>query len=148
MQIEKATVGDIPDLCDLLDILFSQEVEFKPERTVQETGLRAIIEDPKTGTILVARRERRTIGMVNLLFTVSTALGGRVAILEDLVVMPGERGSGVGSKLINSAINKARECGCRRITLLTDHSNETAHRFYKKYGFASSEMVPFRLALS
>ena len=148
MVIEKATADDIPGLCKLLDILFSQEVEFKSDHSAQELGLRTILANPDVGTILVARKSNRIIGMVNLLFTISTALGGRVAILEDMVVSPTERGSGIGSSLLDAAIVTARENGCKRITLLTDGSNEIAHQFYKKHGFNFSQMVPFRLTLT
>lgn len=43
MVIEKATVEDITELCCLLDILFSQEIEFKPDSNAQQSGLRAIV---------------------------------------------------------------------------------------------------------
>ena len=96
---------------------------------------------------MVARRSGEIIGMVNLLYTVSTALGGRVALLEDMVVSPKARGLGVGSKLINQSIEFAKENGCKRITLLTDHDNEGSHRFYQRHGFSRSSMVVFRRSL-
>ena len=85
--------------------------------------------------------------MVNLLYTVSTALGSRVAILEDMVVSPKIRGQNVGSSLIEYALDYARKQGCQRITLLTDSDNIAAHRFYERHGFSRSTMVPFRLDL-
>lgn len=94
-------------------------------------------------------RERETLlGMVNLLFAVSTALGGRVAIFEDMVVRPDHRGSGAGSMLLQSAIAFAKASGCLRITLLTDRTNHSTIRFYQRHGFALSEMIPLRLLLS
>ncbi len=86
MVIEKATVEDITELCYLLDILFNQEIEFKADANAQQRGLRAIVTNPDVGIILVARHNDKLVGMINILFTVSTALGGRVAILEDMVV--------------------------------------------------------------
>lgn len=148
MIIDKATLDDITELCDLLAILFSQEVEFKPDANAQAIGLQMIVSNPETGIILVARHDGKIVGMVCLLFTVSTALGARVAILEDMLVLPTQRGLGVGSDLLNAAIVTARENGCKRITLLTDSSNELAHKFYKKQGFTVSEMLPFRLLLT
>jgi len=148
MIIEKATVEDITELCYLLDILFSQEMEFKTDSNVQQSGLRAIITNPDVGVILVARHNDKLVGMVNILFTISTALGGRVALLEDMVMLPSKRGSGVGSRLLNAAITTARENDCKRLTLLTDSDNEIAHGFYEKHGFTRSPMLPFRLVLS
>lgn len=148
MQITLANASDIPGLCELLDILFSQEADFKPDREAQSRGLARIISNPEVGLIVVARQDSQVVGMVNLLYTVSTALGDRVALLEDMVVSPSDRNSGVGSRLLEQAIQFARLDGCKRITLLTDHSNESAQRFYQKHGFGFSAMIPLRLSLS
>lgn len=148
MFIEKATAADIPTLSDLLSVLFSQEAEFTPNAEAQQRGLAQIIGDPEIGFVLVARQDGQIVGMVNLLFTISTALGERVALLEDMVVSPAGRGAGVGTKLLSEAISCARMQGCKRITLLTDRSNEFAQGFYAKQGFAVSSMVPMRLSLS
>lgn len=146
-QIATATADDIPDLCALLAILFTQEEDFKPDANKQSAGLRRIIEQPETGRILVLREGSEVIGMVNLLFTVSTACGGKAALLEDMVVHPARRGDGLGRKLLEAAIELARQDGCLRITLLTDRANDAAIRFYMRHGFGMSAMLPLRLAL-
>ena len=148
MQFTPATTSDIPALCELLHLLFSQEADFTPDHEAQRRGLARIISNPEVGHIVVARRDSQVIGMVNLLYTVSTALGDRVALLEDMVVSPSARGSGVGSRLLQHAIQFARLSGCKRITLLTDRTNEAAQRFYQKHGFSFSAMIPLRLSLS
>ena len=148
MQIEKATVNDIPELCSLLAVLFSQEAEFEVDGHAQQAGLQAIISNPDIGIILLARHKDKVVGMVSLLFSISTALGGRVAMLEDMVVLPEQRGLGIGSALLNAAIKTARDNGCLRITLLTDSDNETAQGFYEKQGFVRSQMLAFRRLLT
>jgi GNAT superfamily N-acetyltransferase len=147
MRITPAGATDIPDLCQLLALLFAEEAEFRPDGTAQAEGLRQIITSPENGQILVLRDGQVAIGMVNLLFVVSTALGGRVAILEDMVVRPSHRGSGAGTTLLQAAIDVARQAGCRRITLLTDQANEPAQRFYERHGFSFSDMIPMRRSL-
>ena len=139
-----ASTADIPALCDLLDALFSQEAEFTPNRDAQMRGLGAIINDPSIGHVLGASQDGRVVGMTVLLYTISTALGARVALLEDMVVMPQERGRGIGSQLLNYALAFARDNGCRRITLLTDDLNIGARRFYVAHGFAESDMKIMR----
>jgi ribosomal protein S18 acetylase RimI-like enzyme len=148
MDISQAIVDDIPKLCGILALLFEQEAEFRPDPKLQAAGLRRIIESPETGRILVLRDGPEIIGMVNLLFTVSTALGGRVAILEDMVVISEFRERGAGSLLLSEAVAFAKSQGCLRITLLTDKDNESAQRFYKSHGFYESAMVPMRLLLT
>lgn len=145
LNISSATLSDIPDLCELLAILFAQEEEFMPDRDAQQSGLRLILDNPEVGTLLVAHLGDRVVGMVGLLYTVSTALGGRVALLEDMIVMPDSRGLGVGSQLLTHAIEIARGKGCKRITLLTDRSSLPAQKFYQRQGFIVSPMIPLRL---
>lgn len=148
MHIEKATSADIPALSELLSALFSQEEEFAPNPEAQSKGLTQIINHPETGVILLARQGEQVVGMVNLLFTVSTALGDPVALLEDMVVSLPARRAGIGTQLLAEAISFARSQGCRRITLLTDRTNEAAQRFYEKQGFVASSMIPMRLSLA
>lgn len=147
MRFEIATKNDIDDLCELLNILFEQEVEFKPNKETQTTGLKMIIEDEKIGHILVAKENKTIIAMVNILYSISTALGSKVATLEDLVVKTEFHNKGVGTRLLSFAKEFAKSQGCKRITLLTDDNNTKAHSFYAKNGFSKSTMIPFRISL-
>lgn len=144
METDVAVESDIPALCTLLDSLFSQEVEFKSDYETQARGLKCVIENETVGDILVARSDGEVIGMINLLYTISTAMGARVGILEDMVISAQHRGMGVGSTLIKYALDYAEKNGCKRMTLLTDDDNNGAHKFYQKHGFTRSSMVVFR----
>jgi len=143
----KATHLDIPELVELLNSLFEQEAEFEPNSETQSKALSKIILDPKIGIILIAKDDDKILGMVNLLFTESTALGSKVALLEDMVILSSSRGRGIGSQLIDYAISEAKKVGCKRITLLTDIENTKAQSFYQKKGFVKSKMTPYRLLL-
>jgi len=145
--IQLATIADIPALADLLTLLFTQEEDFKADAELQKSGLKKIIENAETGDILTLKQEGTIIGMVNLLYTISTALGGRVAILEDMVLHPDHRNKGEGARLLKAAIHLAKEKNCLRITLLTDLTNEKAIKFYQQQGFVKSKMTPLRLTL-
>jgi len=145
--VRQATTTDVVQLCDLLSILFAQEADFLPDLERQARGLRLIIEQPEVGMIYCAIDGTSVVGMVSILFTVSTAEGGRAAWLEDMVVHPSRRGQGIGERLINEAKSGALAAGCSRITLLTDAMNSPALQFYEKAGFSRSQMVPLRLKL-
>ncbi len=146
-RIDEATIEDVPQLSDLLQILFAQEADFIPDPVRQQRGLRLIIEQSEAGRIYCARLDNQVVGMVSLLFTISTAEGNRAAWLEDMVVHPDQRGRGIGGKLLRHAIERAKELGCSRITLLTDKTNPSAMQFYQQAGFTPSAMVPLRLHL-
>lgn len=145
VQISHAESGDLEHLAELLDTLFSQETEFAPDRETQLIALRSIITDPRLGEITVARKNGRCVGMVLILYTISTALGARVAILEDMIVAEDCRGEGIGRQLITTAMQRARRSGCKRVTLLTDADNLRAQRFYRSRGFSHSSMAVMRL---
>ncbi len=145
--VREATANDTPELCGLLAILFTQEADFKADARKQARGLRLLLEQPKVGRVYCATEGNKVIGMVSILFTVSTAEGSRAAWLEDMIVHPTRRGQQIGRRLLREAIRGARAAGCRRITLLTDTTNKPAMRFYERSGFARSRMVPFRLGL-
>ncbi len=148
ITISAASEQDIPALCELLDLLFSQEAEFRPDSTTQQRGLREIIFNPSIGQILVAKSNEAPVGMVNLLFSASTALGTRVAWLEDLIVHPNWRMQGIGSKLLQTALDYCLSKNVQRITLLTDADNLAAQRFYRTQGFYYSSMVAMRCSLN
>ena len=147
IRIRPATGADIAPLAALLAVLFAQEADFAADAAKQERGLRLILEQPEIGQLYCAVTADVVVGMVSLLFTVSTAEGGRVAWLEDMVVHPDWRGRGIGARLLQVAISQARAAGCHRITLLTDAGNVAAQEFYGRAGFARSAMVPLRLKL-
>lgn len=147
MIIRKATKEDIPQLCTLLDYLFSLEEEFTPNTELQVKGLNAILDDSDIGQIYAAVEDDKLAGMVSLLYTVSTALGSRVAVLEDMIVDPSYRKQGIGTKLIQYALEDGKSNGCKRVTLLTDKENLKAQKFYRDCGFDLSAMIPFRKML-
>ena len=147
MRVRAATEADVPRLCELLAVLFTQEAEFAPDAAAQARGLRTILDDEAAGRVLVLEEGGKVLGMASLLFTVSTFLGARVALLEDVVVDPAHRGRGLGAALVQAAIAEARNAGCRRITLLTDGLNAAAKAFYQRAGFVESAMTPMRLSL-
>lgn len=142
-----ATLEDILVLCELLWELFSQEVEFTPSKEIQEKALKKIIEDKNIGDIFVAVKENKVVAMVNVLYTISTALGEKVAILEDMVVFKEFKNQKIGSSLIEFTLDYLKKNSFKRVTLLTDSDNFNAHNFYKKHEFTKSSMIVFRKSL-
>jgi GNAT superfamily N-acetyltransferase len=144
LEVCPASLENLPRLCELLDELFSLESEFKPDPEKQSRALRQILTQPETGQILVLKSDGKIVGMVSLLFTVSTATGGSAILLEDMIVQKDHRSKGAGSLLLGHAMAYARKQGFVRITLLTDRE-VNAVRFYEKHGFNQSTMIPMRL---
>jgi len=147
-EIRTAKLDDLERLAYLLDLLFSRDIEFEPDYEKQKKGLKEIIENPEIGEILVLTIDKKIIAMVSLLYSISTALGGKVAVLEDMIVDKDFRSNNYGTELLNEAIKYARNKNILRITLLTDYDNDKAISFYEKSGFGKSKMIPMRLLLN
>jgi ribosomal protein S18 acetylase RimI-like enzyme len=147
VKFELAKASDLPRLVELLGILFESEAEFSVDAEKQRAALQAILADPAKGKIFVAREGREVIAMASLLYTISTAEGGKAALFEDLVTAPEHRKRGIGAALLKHVIEQARAEGVLRITLLTDMQNERAQALYRRLGFVGSPMRPMRLKL-
>jgi GNAT superfamily N-acetyltransferase len=143
--IEPATEADLDELSEMLGGLFAQEGDFHPDKEKQLRGLRLIFEQPSRGRVFVLRQSGAIVGMINLLFTISTAEGGFVILLEDLVIHKEYQGKGYGSKLLQHAIDFAKQKNFLRITLLTDRPENLAQEFFRHHDFVESSMIPMRL---
>ena len=148
IRIEPATIEDLSELTDLVMSLMAIEADFKPDAEKQRHGLQLILEQPSRGRIFVLRNDHKVIGMVNLLFTISTAEGGFVILMEDVIIRLEHRGQGYGTLLVNHVKEFAEKKDFKRITLLTDRVSEQSQRFFARNGFVLSHMVPMRLLLA
>ena len=146
-RIDFATAADLPAMATLLGELFSLESDFSADRDKQLAGLRLILENPALGRLFVLRVNGGVAGMANALITVSTAEGGRVVLLEDVIVRADLRGQGHGRRLVQRVMDWAQSEGLKRVTLLADADNAAALAFYGSLGFAPSGMKVLRRAL-
>ncbi len=145
LRVEMATIDDLPALTELVMDLFAMSSgDFTPDREVQERGLRLILEQPSRGRIAVLRNDDQIFGMVNMLFTISTARGGFVMLMEDVVIHPHHRGQGYGSMLLDHVSDFAKQKEFLRITLLTDKISAESQEFFRNRGFEYSNMIPMR----
>ena len=147
-RIEPATLEDLPQMINLTMALFEIEEDFNPDRQKQERGLRAILEQPSRGRIFVVRTDFEIVGMVNVLFTISTAMGGFVFNLEDVFIHPDFRRCGYGAQLVTYVIDFAKRKEFKRITILTDKVSDESQEFFESLGFTHSHMIPMRLNLA
>jgi len=145
VELGVACLEDLPQLTELLGLLLAQEIDFAPDPEKQFRALREILSDASIGRIYVVREGANVVAMANLLYTVSTAEGGKAAWLEDVIVRPDRRGRGLGRMLLEHLAARAQSEGVLRITLLADTDNARAHALYERLGFRFSAMRPMRL---
>lgn len=146
--IRPARPGDIPRMAELLSELFALESDFIPSLEKQTDGLSCLIDDP-TGRsrLFVAECAGAITGMASVQILVSTAEGGRVGLVEDVIVDQHHRGAGIGSLLLEHLIAWSRAKGLRRLQLLADRENTAALNFYGTNGWHSTNLIAFRRGL-
>ncbi len=148
VQIDFATEEDLPQLADLLAELFALESDFQPDREKQMRGLRLILNDPAIGRLFVLRVDGKVTGMANALITISTAEGGPVVLLEDIIISGTHRSMGLGRRLFDHVVAWGQVLGMKRVTLLADGNNRSALAFYDNLKFELSNMVVLRKPLT
>ncbi len=106
-----------------------------------EAALQEIV-DSDAVRLLLARDERGVVGTLTLvLFRIPT---GVRAWIEDVVVDEGARGSGVGRRLNEAAIELALAAGAVSVDLTSRPSREDANRLYRKLGFEPRDTNVYR----
>lgn len=83
---------------------------------------------------LICRRGRNTVGFALYFFTYSTFMGRPTLYVEDLFVLPDERGRGAGKALLVALARIAARRGCGRMEWAVLDWNTPAIRFYKRLG--------------
>lgn len=139
--IRRANLNDIRSLINLLRILFSIETDFTIDESKQRSGLAMMLDDHDNRCIMVADLNQRIVGMCTAQTLVSTAEGGTVALIEDLVVEKDSRGQGIGTKLLLSIENWAIAKGAKRLELLADRNNIPALVFYKMMNWQNTQLI-------
>ena len=83
---------------------------------------------------LICRRGGAVVGFALYFFTYSTFLGRPTLYLEDLFVLPEERGRGAGRALLGELARVAVRRGCGRMEWAVLDWNAPSIRFYRKLG--------------
>ena len=129
--IRPATQEDFDDILTLLKQLWpANAIDLKAARDIFTRGLAS-----DRRAYLCACRGDRIIGFCTIMIRDCLWLQGDVGYLCDLVVDQEHRGSGVGTALVEEAVEIARQRGCRRVELDSGFHRTAAHQFYEKRGF-------------
>lgn len=133
-----------PDITDMINNLLKQ---LNPSaRTLSDEDEKKIIGDV-SNRILVARESvgNKIVGMLTLI--IINAQFVKKGLFEDIVVDENHRGRGIGAKLINEAINKARNEKVSYIDFTSSPEKATANDFYQRLGFKKRDTNVYRIEL-
>ncbi|MCY0935046.1 GNAT family N-acetyltransferase [Streptomyces sp. H34-S4] len=147
LLIRPATEGDLPAIVALLaDDPLGAARESTDDLTPYVAALKRLTDDPHQH-VVVAVRGGRVVGTLQLTIVPGLSrMGSTRSIIEGVRVHTDERGSGLGTRFIEWAIERSRAENCGLVQLTSDVTRVDAHRFYERLGFTASH-VGFKLQL-
>jgi len=139
ITVRKAKVDDTEAMVGLLSELFTIEDDFSIDPQKQLHALHVLLQDADA-TLLVAEISGCVIGMVSMQSLISTVTGGKVGLIEDMIISEDFRHKGVGTLLLSAMIDVSQQLGFQRLSLGADRRNDSALAFYRTFGFETSNM--------
>jgi ribosomal protein S18 acetylase RimI-like enzyme len=143
ISIRQATSLDVAQMVLLLQQLFIIEQDFIPDPEKQRRGLELLLESPQAHLFL-AEQAGRIVGMLTVQILISTAEGGPVGLVEDVVVHQAHRGQGVGLAMLEHLRQWSVCKGLSRLQLLADRNNVRALDFYQRNGWTLTGLLGLR----
>ena len=156
MNVRKAERRDLQALGELGAMLIRTHYAFDQQRFLKpvdraESGYASFLGsllDAPDACIFVAEQDGTIIGYVFAALEPLSwkELRGPAGFIHDVAVAPERRCAGVGTKLIETAVEWLRERGAPRVILWTAAANETAHTLFRRLGFRDT-MVEMTMEL-
>jgi N-acetylglutamate synthase-like GNAT family acetyltransferase len=134
--------GDLGMIVHLHGSVYATERGFDPtfEAYVAEPLAEFVRSHTDRERLWIAERGGRIVGCVAIV-----AAAPQVAQLRWYLVVPDARGSGLGTRLLTTAVAFSRVCGYESVILWTENALEGAARLYRKAGFLKVEERPGRV---
>ncbi|TGN74601.1 GNAT family N-acetyltransferase [Streptomyces bauhiniae] len=147
LAIRPAAPDDIPAIVAMLaDDPLGAQRESPDDLTPYLAAFERLDTDPNQH-LVVAVRDGRVIGTLQLTIIPGLSRKGATrSLIEAVRIHADERGSGLGSELIQWAVDTSRRLGCHLVQLTSDKTRTDAHRFYERLGFTASH-EGFKLSL-
>ncbi len=102
-------------------------------------GLEPLLDSDRYGFALVADEDGAPGGYIVITWGYSLESGGRDALVDEFYVA--RRGKGLGSRLLEAALERIAAAGVTRVFLETEKENERVRGLYSRYGFVADDSV-------
>lgn len=137
--VREAGGEDVGAVATAVESLLAELGGRRPERSQLETEVRALLDDPEGGSVLIAEADGDVVGMLSASWQRAIHVPGIYATIQDLWVDEAWRSRGVGAELVEAIASQARgrgvsrlEVGLPRETFAAIASTES---FYRRNGF-------------
>jgi len=134
----KADRAEAPEVARLLALFRDWFGRTEPAEHRLLAGVEHLLEGGEAEFLLGAPHGgEAAAGVCQLRYRFGIWYGAPDCLLEDLFVTEAARGSGLGRALLEGAIERAREHGCRRVELDVNEGNAAAYALYESFGFSA-----------
>ena len=143
MKVWRADTAEADDVARLI----AEFGQWWGKNVVPEFEVRASVERIMAGDdgeYLLGAVDGAPVGVCQLRFRWSVWKSAEDCWLEDLFVREEARRSGLGRALVEAALERARERGCKRIELDVNEDNSAARALYEACGFQTEPKPPGR----
>ncbi|MGE8338467.1 N-acetyltransferase family protein [Pseudomonas laurylsulfatiphila] len=131
IDIRQVTAGDHAAWLPLWQAYLRFYKTELPQAVTQSTWQRML--DPNEPThAALAWADNKAVGMVHFIYHRSNWAIENACYLQDLLVVPETRGTGVGRQLIEFVYATAKADGCNKVHWLTHETNATAIQLYER----------------
>ena len=137
--VREAGAADVEVVASAVESLLLELGGRQPERSILETEVRALLDDPEGGSVLIAEADGDVVGVLSASWQRAIHVPGIYATIQDLWVDEAWRSRGVGAELVEAIASQARtrgvgrlEVGLPRETFAAIASTES---FYRRNGF-------------
>jgi GNAT superfamily N-acetyltransferase len=142
VNVRRARPGDASHVLALVE-----QLGYAPDHRGFDETFAQVVRHPEAA-VFVAVEGLRLIGYLAVSQRPQIRLGGRAACIDELVVDERRRGEGVGTALLDAAIQYARGLGCKRVDLHTNRARQSYQRgFYVSHGFTEVDSALLRFDL-
>ncbi|YAF96438.1 MAG: GNAT family N-acetyltransferase [Nodularia sp. CChRGM 3473] len=133
LNIRPVSRDDLPVLIQLY-----AEMDGEPplSRNHAEEILTAIAQIPNY-QIYLAYLNQEPVGTFSLLYVITMMHRGyhKFAVLDAVTVTPQVRGQGIGTQMMQAALQLSTEAACYKVTLSSNLKRTRTHQFYQALGF-------------
>jgi GNAT superfamily N-acetyltransferase len=130
--VRVARIVDAPVLADLLDRFNAEYGDPTPGPAVLTRRLEHLLADANVFALLAGDP---AVGLALLTLRPNVWVSGAVALLDELYVVPAERGRGIGTALLKAAEEECRRRGSALLEINVDGEDVAARRFYERHGY-------------
>ena len=134
MLIREAMETDMPDIRELLIGMDGEDGD--GVNSIEAQSIWCKMKEYPYYKIFVVEENTLIIGTCSLIILENLGhKGAKLAVAENMIVSKACRGSGVGSKLMQFIMLKAKEENCYKLMLSSNKKRIMAHKFYEQLGF-------------